>query len=81
MSKQLLAGMLMLAWMGCQGSPGKSPQEVPARDEVMTEHRSLQATHPTGRLGDDCTQFGASGCLSGLCLHTRPDHDLRHPLI
>jgi hypothetical protein len=77
-SKQFIAGILVLTWMGCQDAPDTASQVAPTRDDVLTEHRPLQAVRPTGRTGDDCKEFGASGCLSGLCLHTKPAPDEGH---
>jgi hypothetical protein len=52
---------------GCR--PGEEASEDRPRRQVFSEHRFLQATQPTKQLGEDCTTYGASECLSGLCLH------------
>lgn len=69
--------VLLLAtglWVGCgktQGDPEVvvAPQEV---REVLTEHRSQKEDVATKQVGDDCTEHGASACLSGVCLHVKP---------
>ncbi len=74
MTKRWVASALALFFCACTDSP-EHTLPPRAQDDVLTEHRPLQAAQPTGKLGDDCTQSGASNCLSGLCLHTRPEHN------
>ncbi len=65
-----------LAWLALWGCNNSLPQESNRTEpeHPITEHRTVKAERPTGQLGDDCTSNGASGCLSGICLHTQPDH-------
>lgn len=72
MSKRLVIASLFWFFLaGCNNTlqGGSKPAEA---SDILTEHRPLKADHPDGKLGDDCTEHGASACLSGLCLHTKP---------
>jgi hypothetical protein len=52
--------------------PAGVVQAVAVPQEVLTEHRPLRSEKATKPLGADCTEEGASACLSGLCLHVKP---------
>ena len=43
------------------------------RGNVVTEHHFLTAAQATKQLGEDCTLYGASECISELCLHYKHD--------
>jgi len=49
--------------------------EVPAPDPVFSQHQPVPAESPHLSVGEDCSRTGASGCMSGLCLHTSPEKD------
>jgi len=71
--------MLVLATgvsAGCTKTHSEPEVPVAEREvvgrEVLTEHRQLRAEKATKQVGDDCTENGASACLSGVCLHVKP---------
>jgi hypothetical protein len=43
------------------------------RGNVVTEHSFLIAAQSTKRLAEDCTTYGASECMSELCVHYKHD--------
>jgi hypothetical protein len=43
---------------------------------LFTQHQPLTVPSPTKAVGEDCALNGASVCLSGLCLHSKPDKDV-----
>ena len=46
------------------------PTAGPAGQQALTEHRFKVATNVSKQdIGGDCTTYGHSACLSGLCLH------------
>jgi hypothetical protein len=70
---------LALGWsvalMGaCDMQPEETPRvPAPASTRVLTEHRPLAADSPPSKsAGEDCTTHGRAECLSGLCLHVKP---------
>lgn len=66
-------GLAMGLWAGCSNN-----QTEPATSgvrAVLTEHRPLQAQKATKQLGEDCSENGASTCLSGVCLHVKPGRE------
>ena len=65
-----------LLW-ACDVQQEEAPRvPAPASVTVLTEHRPLAAVGPPGKsVGEDCTTYGRSECLSGLCLHVRPRPD------
>ena len=73
----LLSAGALLVGIACgvgvsQLDVGTSPPE----QRVLGEHRAaLDGGTPTRQLGEDCTQYGWSACLSGLCLHARTDRN------
>jgi hypothetical protein len=66
--------MALGALAACNGIQEPSWTEPPAEEGVLEEHRPLRgaAQEATGKLGEDCTRAGGSGCRSGLCLHAAP---------
>jgi hypothetical protein len=73
-----------LAWSGalllwaCQEPPEEAPRAPAAQPggRVLTEHRPLAAASPPSKsVGEDCTTYGQAECLSGLCLHVRPQRN------
>lgn len=66
--RQALFGVtawLCLGMVACDQAPAKSEQ-------VVTDHRFLAANAPARKIGEDCSQNGASICLSGTCVHYLP---------
>lgn len=51
---------------------GNSVPEASPPKPVFTEHRPMQAEKPSKQLGEDCTTFGTSECISGTCFHYKP---------
>jgi hypothetical protein len=66
----LMLGLAVGAWAGC--SKNQTEPETPVAREVLTEHRPLMTEKATKQVGEDCTENGASACLSGVCLHVKP---------
>lgn len=67
-----IAALLGLQLASCACEPGVDSREMTPegrRGNVFTEHKFLTAAKATKRLGEDCTTYGASECLSELCLH------------
>lgn len=48
---------------------------LPDKKSVLTEHRPLHAAKASKQLGEDCTVYGRTECLSGVCLHVSPDRN------
>jgi hypothetical protein len=69
--KTLLAvgGLLFGIACGVGISTMQSGGDTPTA--LITEHRPLVGS-PTRHLGEDCTTYGGSGCISGVCLHAKP---------
>ncbi len=66
----LMLGLAAAVGAGCAKS---QPETVaPVAEEVLTEHRPLGVEKATKEVGEDCTENGASACLSGICLHVKP---------
>jgi hypothetical protein len=65
-----LAVVLCLSF-GCESSKpaaaSSSPHSIP---KVFGTSRGAVTETATKELGQDCTEFRSSDCLSGLCLHT-----------
>ncbi|WP_158616648.1 hypothetical protein [Corallococcus sp. CA054B] len=57
---------------GVLACSAESPAPAPAIEPspVLAEHRTALAETASNEVGEDCTKHGASGCKSGLCLHT-----------
>lgn len=68
--RRLLTLALLLPWLGCTGKDEQSPVQAPT---PLTEHRLRAAAEAHRKVGESCAQGGASECLSGLCLHVKPD--------
>jgi hypothetical protein len=68
-----LGWSVALTW-ACDVQPEEVPRApAPANSKVFTEHRPLAAASPPSKsVGEDCTTHGRAECLSGLCLHVRP---------
>ncbi|HYI02787.1 hypothetical protein [Hyalangium sp.] len=62
-----------LLW-ACDVQPEEAPRvPAPAGAKVLTEHRPLTAASPPSKsVGEDCTTYGRSECVSGICLHVKP---------
>jgi hypothetical protein len=71
--RKLLVGLTLLGAIACGVGIGTMHfgSDEPS-SEVITEHRPLGGGAPTRRVGEDCTLYGGSACLSGLCLHAKP---------
>ena len=55
------------------GATGCSTESSEPR--VLTMHSPLLAAIPTLPVGQDCTVYGKSGCLSGVCVHVSAELD------
>ena len=60
------------AFSAC-GSIFNSEAPQRGRGNVVSEHQFLTAAQATKQLGEDCTLYGASECISELCLHYKHD--------
>jgi len=69
----LMLGLATGVWAGCSKSQTES--EEPVARAVLTEHRPQKAEKATKQVGEDCTEKGASACLSGVCLHVKPGRE------
>jgi hypothetical protein len=71
-----LGWSMALTW-ACDVQPEEAPHvPAPASSRVLTEHRPLTAASPPSRsVGEDCTTYGRAECLSGICLHVKPQPD------
>ncbi|PTL76855.1 hypothetical protein DAT35_47120 [Vitiosangium sp. GDMCC 1.1324] len=69
----LMLGLATGVWAGC--SKNQAEPEVSGAREVLTEHRPLRAEMATKQMGEDCSENGASACLSGVCLHVKPGRE------
>ncbi|QRO01680.1 hypothetical protein JRI60_22985 [Archangium violaceum] len=70
--------MLVLAagaWAGCGATRVEPEAAKGVVPELLTEHRALRAEKATKQVGEDCTENGASACLSGVCLHVKPGRE------
>lgn len=56
--------------IGC--GEGRLPSASSPQPPVLTEGRVLKAEQASKDLGQDCNEFRASECRSGLCLHVAP---------
>ncbi len=65
-------GLATGVWVGC--SANQTEPEA-SGTEMLTEHRPLRAEKATKQVGEDCTENGASACLSGVCLHVKPGRE------
>ncbi len=61
-----LTAVLALGWIGC----GQNLESENGDQPAFSEHRVQVSGRATKQLGEDCLKEGASGCVSGLCLHT-----------
>ncbi len=66
--KRLALAVLALSLVGCQ-------ERVTAQSGVFEEHEFQADAAATLALGTDCSKTGGKGCLSGICLHHRPEKD------
>jgi hypothetical protein len=69
--------VLFLVSMGigaaCGFSLSSSSEDQRPDKNVLTEHRPLIASKASKQLGENCTVYGRTECLSGICLHVGPD--------
>ncbi len=66
-------GLVVGVWAGCAKS--QTEPEASAAREVLTEHRSREVGEAAKQVGEDCTENGATACLSGVCLHVKPGRE------
>ena len=65
---RLMASAVLMAGIACD-----KPAEPPAAPTAFGEHRVAEFSGTANKgLGEDCGQFGAAECKSGLCLHVSP---------
>lgn len=57
-----------LASCGCGG-----PDDSARGPAQFTAHQFLKGGKPARQIGEECSQYGGSQCLTGLCLHHKPD--------
>jgi hypothetical protein len=65
LSRLVTGALVWWCALACNSQKPPPPGEAP----VFGEHRHAITGAATGQVGEDCTESGASGCLSGLCLH------------
>jgi hypothetical protein len=65
-----LSLVLVLAMPGCDRAPDDAARTEPP---VFQEHVFKQAATATLEAGQDCSEWGATGCKSNLCIHVSPD--------
>jgi len=74
--RNLLGGFALLVGIACGVGIGTMHLgDDEHRPTVITEHRALDGGVPTSHVGEDCTLFGRSACISGVCLHAKPARD------
>jgi hypothetical protein len=60
----------LLAVAACSSEPAEPTESAPVGPQVVAPHRLRPAPKPAWKqVGDDCTEYGAAACVSGLCLH------------
>jgi hypothetical protein len=70
----------VLASFSCARAPSEAQSRAYQVPQVFTEHRFLRAAPetPKKQLGEDCSTYGASECLSELCFHAGADPSRGH---
>lgn len=77
--RQTVVAFLVALGIGAACGLGLNSSEEeskrPEEKTILTEHRPLTASKASKQRGEDCTVYGRTECLSGVCLHVGADRN------